>query len=79
MPGPEPEDTDIDLLKYVRLVPRPFATANDVDERTAVGYKQTRNRLDALVEQGLLRREKVGSVKLYWLSDAGEEALADST
>lgn len=75
MPGPAPSDTDTDLLRYVRLTPRPFATADDVDKHTTVGYKQTRNRLDDLVDSGLLRCEKVGNVNLYWLSDAGEDAL----
>lgn len=78
MPGPEPSDQDLHILRYVRLTPRPFATAKDVDKRTEVGYKQTRNRLDQLVEKGLLKVEQVGNVNCYWLSDEGEEALASS-
>jgi len=78
MPGPEPSDTDLELLRYVALRPEPFATASDIEPKTEVGYKQTRNRLDDLVEDGLLNVEMVGTTKVYWLSDAGRERLAES-
>ncbi|RLM40550.1 hypothetical protein DVK00_20930 [Haloarcula sp. Atlit-47R] len=78
MPGPETSDRDVDILRYVRLRPEPFATARDIEPKTSVGYKQTRNRLDDLVEKGLLNVEKVGTVNVYWLSDEGKRAVADS-
>lgn len=76
MPGPEPSDQDIELLRYVALRPEPFATARDIEPDAEVGYKQTRNRLDDLVEAGLLKKTMVGTTKVYWLSDAGREALS---
>ena len=76
MPGPEASDDDLDLLRYVALRPEPFATARDIEPKSNVGYKQTRNRLDDLVEQGLLKQTMVGTTKVYWLSDAGREALS---
>jgi len=79
VPGPEPEDSPADLLTYVHLQPEPFATAQDINEKTAVGYKQTRNRLDDLVEDGYLKRRKVGTTKVYWLSDTGREFLAEQS
>jgi len=78
MVGPQPADADEKILQYVRLAPRPFAKVDDVDKHTAVGYKQTRNRMDGLVEKGLLNVEKAGNVNLYWLSDDGEALLAES-
>ncbi len=78
MPGPQAEDTTDELLRYIRLRPDPFATAGDIEPKTSVGYKQTRNRLDDLVEEGYLHSRKVGNVLVYWLSDKGEEQLADS-
>lgn len=78
MVGPQPADPDVKILQYVRLAPRPFAKVDDVDKHTEVGYKQTRNRMDDLVDSGLLKVEKAGNVNLYWLSDAGESALSES-
>lgn len=77
MPGPDAADSDIELLQYVRLSPRPFAKVDDVNKRTSVGYKQTRNRLDKLVDKGLLNVEQAGNVNLYWLSDEGEQRLGE--
>ena len=78
MPGPDPADTEIDLLRYVQMTPYPFAKVEDVDEHTTVGYKQTRNRLDDLVDRGDLNVRKVGNVNLYWLSDNGSDRLRDN-
>jgi hypothetical protein len=80
MPGPERSDSDLEVLRAVALQPQPFATANDVEPRLSVGYKQTRNRLDQLVdERGWLLRRKVAGVNVYWLSDAGRDMLAESS
>lgn len=77
MPGPEPKDRDVELLKYIRMRPEPFATARDIEPKMEVGYKQTRNRMDDLVEGDLLNRKMVGTVKVYWLTDAGLQQLSD--
>lgn len=61
------------------MQPGGFATARDIEPDTNVGYKQTRNRLDDLVEDGLLNRRKLGSTKTYYLSDKGETALLGGT
>lgn len=71
-PGPDPSDNDIKLLLLVDRMPGDFATAADIEPNASVGYKQTRNRLDDLVERNLLNRRKVGNVNVYWLSDKGE-------
>lgn len=78
MPGPEASDSDLELLRYIALRREPFATAKDIEPQTHVGRKQTRNRLDDLVEDGLLNVEMVGTTKVYWLSDAGRERLAEA-
>jgi hypothetical protein len=75
VPGPAPSDDDQKLLLLVRSQPGGFATAPEVTPHTAVGEKQTRNRLDDLHENGLLNRRKVGSTNVYWLTDAGEDEL----
>lgn len=78
MPGPEASDTDLELLRYIALRREPFATAKHIEPQTHVGRKQTRNRLDDLVNDGLLNVEMVGTTKVYWLSDGGRERLAEA-
>ena len=77
-PGPEPSDDDIKLLRLIRLREEPFATKTDLVDNMEVGDKQTRNRLDDLVEKGLLKVDMVGTTKVYWLSDEGKGQLADA-
>jgi len=76
MPGPEPSDSDLKLLRLVNSEEGGFATAPEIEPYTDVGEKQTRNRLDSLADDGLLRRRRVGNANVYWLSDAGEKELA---
>lgn len=77
MPGPEPADADIEILKLVNRRPEGFATASDIVDDTQVGRKQTRNRLNALVDDGLLKSRTVGTTNVYWLADAGEDVLRE--
>jgi hypothetical protein len=79
MPGPEPSDDELKLLRAVRMVPRPFATVKDIVPETSVGRRQTQNRLDDLVDEGLLNVETVGTTNVYWLSDEGLQRLDSST
>lgn len=77
MPGPAPSDRDIEVLREVALRREPFATARDIEPSLSVGYRQTRNRLNQLVERDLLKHTKVGTTSVYWLSDAGRAAISD--
>ena len=77
MPGPEASDPDVKLLRLIRLRQEPFATARDLEPDMSVGYKQTRNRLDDLVEAGCLKVETVGRTNVYWLTDRGSKRLAE--
>jgi len=77
VPGPDASDSDLDVLRYIRLQPEPFATARDIEPQMNVGYKQTRNRLDRLAQEELLNRKKVGTTNVYWLSEKGKNRLAD--
>lgn len=76
--GPDPSDDDIKLLRLIRLRKEPFATASDLVDQMSVGRKQTRNRLDDLVEKGYLNVDLVGTTKVYWLSDSGKERLSEA-
>lgn len=78
VPGPEPSDDDETFLRLVHSQPGNFATAPMIAPHVSVGEKQARNRLDALHEDGLLNRRKVGNVNVYWLTDDGERLLFDS-
>jgi DNA-binding transcriptional regulator PaaX len=79
MPGPEPSDDDLKLLRLVISQEGGFATAPEIVGSTDVGEKQTRNRLDDLADEGLLKKRRVGSTNVYWLSDAGESELASAS
>lgn len=69
----------MEILRYIRMRPEPFATATDIEPHTDVGYKQTRNRMDDLVEEDYLNVKKVGTVNVYWLTDKGLQSLSDAT
>jgi predicted ArsR family transcriptional regulator len=73
--GPSPTDPDEKILRAVALRPAPFATAKEIEPELSVGYRQTRNRLDQLVDDGLMNVKDVGRTKVYWLSDAGRRRL----
>lgn len=79
MPGPEPSDDTHKLLWLVKSQEGGFATAPEIEPRTDVGPKQTRNRLDDLSANGYLKKRKVGSTNVYWLTDEGEEELASAS
>lgn len=76
MPGPEPSDSIDKILRLVKSQQGGFATAPEIAPQMSVDEKQTRNRLDKLVDKGYLRFRRVGSTKVYWLSDDGERKLA---
>jgi DNA-binding PadR family transcriptional regulator len=78
VPGPEPSDDREKLLSLVKSQEGGFATAPEIEPQTEVGEKQTRNRLEKLYEEGFLNRRKVGSTNVYWLTDEGEQLLADA-
>jgi len=75
VPGPEPADADLKLLRLINIRPEGFATATDLVDDMEVGRKQTRNRLNDLVKDDLLRVRTVGTTKVYWLSEDGKEAV----
>jgi len=79
VPGPNPSDDEVKILREIRLMSRPFATATDLEPKMEVKRKQTKNRLDDLVNAGLLKVETVGTTNVYWLSDEGIERLAERT
>jgi hypothetical protein len=66
------------ILRLIRLQGKPFATATDLQPNMSVGRRQTKNRMDDLVDMGLLHVETVGTTNVYWLSDAGVARLASS-
>lgn len=60
--------SDDEILAVFRDSDDPFLGTKDVQD--AVGYSQQKGaykRLETLVEQGDLRKKKVGRVTIYWL------------
>jgi hypothetical protein len=66
------------ILRLIRMQPKPFATASDLEPDMSVGRRQTKNRMDDCVDMGLLYVETVGTTNVYWLSDEGVARLASS-
>jgi hypothetical protein len=79
MTGPDPSDPPEKILHYVAVWDEPFVTAGDIEPKLTVGQKQTFNRLNALVDDGLLDSRTVGpNATLFWITDEGRELLADA-
>lgn len=78
-PGPDPDVSDDELLRMVRLHYEPVTTAQDLVDNLPYSAQNVTNRLNSLAEDGLLRSKQTGGAsKVYWLSDAGLDRLAQS-
>jgi hypothetical protein len=63
------EVPDEAILRCFVQVPKPFLSKSTVAEMTDMSDEGTRNRLNSLVERGILRSETVGKqTKIYWLN-----------
>lgn len=69
--GPEQKVTDSEILDCIQNVDKPFVVTNDVASAVDLSGTRARQRLDRLVEEGVLEKRKVGRSQIYWLSDLG--------
>lgn len=68
---------DDEILREIALAPDPFVTASELSERLSYTRQGINNRLNELVEKGLLKRREVGArAVVYWLTDEGKEMAA---
>lgn len=54
------------MIEAFEAVEGPVVTTSDVAELLGVTTQAARNKLDALVESGTLRRRKTGRTIVYW-------------
>lgn len=76
--GREPRHSDGEILRFVVHARGPAVSTGEV--RDEFGYQSAsgaRDRLDALVDQGDLATKSVGPARIFWLTDAGVQRLAD--
>jgi len=64
------------LLRAVATAPDPVVTAPELASDLEYTTDGVRNRLDALVADGLLNSRDVGArATIYWITPAGREAM----
>jgi len=78
MPGPEPEESTERILRLIALHEYPFVTTADLVDELSIGHVQTRKRLDAMADDGLLNVRKAGRTKVFWLTPRGRQSLASA-
>lgn len=78
-PGRDERVSDIEILREVALSPDPIVTANEMAERMDYTRQGINNRLNNLVDDGLLDRRDVGSkAVVYWITDKGQKRAGES-
>ncbi|WP_276260641.1 helix-turn-helix domain-containing protein [Haloglomus litoreum] len=77
--GPEPEITDIDILRHFVVSPDPAFVASEIAEELDVTTEGARHQMNNLVDRGLLSRKKPGQrTVIYWVTSAGREYYAEN-
>jgi len=71
---------DSEYLRLIALHPDPVVTASDLAAQLPVTQQAVNKRLNRLQSDGMIYSKKVGaSARVYWLSRAGKERLAEET
>jgi len=79
MTGAPPDVTDDELLAAIHTHVDPVVTASDVAERVGLTSQAVNKRLPRLVEEGYLRKKKVGaSAVVYWTTQSGRERASST-
>jgi len=68
MPRGRPEDvSDEEILRAVRGLRRPFGAVDASDEIKELGPERARERLNHLVNQGVIEKTYIGGSNVYWI------------
>ena len=77
--GPDPDHSDAEILQVFVESPDPVLFATEVAESLDMTRQGVYNRLDSLVDTGLLHTKKSGSrTRIYWISRRGRQYYAES-
>jgi DNA-binding MarR family transcriptional regulator len=79
MGGRPPSVSAEEVVQAIALYPEPIVTARDIHDDIGLQPASALKRLNRLVDEGYLRKKKVGSsAAVYWISDEGRDLLADN-
>lgn len=80
MAGRKPETPDGEILQQIALARTPFVTSTELAEDLEMTQQGVYSRLQSLEEEELVKSRKVGArARVWWLTDAGREKMADYT
>lgn len=74
-PGPDPEVTEHEILREIRLSYSPVSTPKELAERTGISNTAVSRKLSSMLEKGWVESDKVGRSRVYWLTDEGRAQL----
>lgn len=78
--GPDPEITDIEILRVFALSSDAAFIASEIADELDVTTEGARHQMNNLVERGLLRKKKPGQrTVLYWITNSGVDYYADNS
>lgn len=78
--GPEPEESDREILKQFVETPDPVLFASEIADLFDKTDEWARKRLNALVDEGHLGTKKPGHrTRVYWITPKGHRYYAESS
>lgn len=66
--GRRPSVTDEEIIAIFETADEPVLTTAEVAEQLDIGTRATLNRLDTLLNDGILTSKNVGSGRVWWLA-----------
>ena len=80
MPGPDPDVSDVDILRVFVESPEPAFIASEIAAETDMTRQGVRNRLQQLHDDGWLATKQPGErTRLWWLTPAGHRYYSEAT
>lgn len=73
--GPDPEVTELDILREIRLAYAPVSTPKELADKLGISNTAISNKLKRMQEDGLVETQRVGRSRVYWLTDKGKAHL----
>jgi len=76
--GPDPQITELDILREFVISPDPAFVPKEIGEKLNVTTEGARHQMNNLVERKLLAKKKPGErTVLYWITEDGERYYAE--
>ncbi|WP_262177446.1 hypothetical protein [Haloarcula laminariae] len=75
-PGPNPSVSDKELIRAILEAYPPALGTSDVADKVDLSSEATRRHLDRLAEANYLNTDKLGSVRVWWVTPDGRAYLS---